>query len=576
MTPHQVALKKIAAAGRAASLTSYLAANHDKPLLRFTTAGSVDDGKSTLIGRLLHDAHSVHDDHMEALRKSGLNRSTGPLDFSLLTDGLKAEREQGITIDVAYRHFATPRRRFLIADTPGHEQYTRNMATGASTADAAIILVDARHGLTAQSRRHAYIAWLLGIRHLLIAVNKMDLVGFDRNVFEGVRMALDELAGKLPGARFHILPVSALEGDNVASRSLRTPWYGGPSLIELLETIDAPAWDTDAPLRFMVQYVIRPDLDFRGYAGRIDSGQIRAGDRVTVLPSGKQSRVKRIVTFEGDLEEAFAPMGVTLVLEDELDISRGDWICGQKDLPVVAPYFEATLVWMHERPLQPGACVLLQQGAARVPARIQEIVHRIDPETYEAKPAAQLDLNEIGLVRVETGRALVFDGYRENRQTGAFVLIDRIDNFTLAAGMVAEVMPSKPALQRRAADGAGSEFDSAPVTPAERLQRYGHRPAVVVSRSEELRKALERVLFDRGAAVAVLETLSGKAQLRELLSNGLIVVAPPSTSAELEGAECIEAVEVVSIKGSVRLALTQLERLGVLLSHKFALPGEGV
>jgi sulfate adenylyltransferase large subunit len=576
MTIHGVGPKESAAGGREASLASYLPAVHEKPLLRFTTAGSVDDGKSTLIGRLLHDAHSVHDDHMEALRRSGLNRSTGPVDFSLLTDGLKAEREQGITIDVAYRHFATPRRRFLIADTPGHEQYTRNMATGASTADAAVILVDVRHGLTAQSRRHAYIAWLLGIRHLLIAVNKMDLVGFDRVVFERVRMELDELAPKLPGVRFHVLPISALDGDNVTTRSARTPWYGGPSLIELLETIDAPAWDVGAPLRFMVQYVIRPDLDFRGYAGRIDSGQIRQGERVTVMPSCKRSRVKRIVTFEGDLKEAFAPMAATLVLEDELDISRGDWICGEKDLPLFSPQLEATLVWMYERPLEPGASMLLQQGATLVPAKVREIIHRIDPETYEAEPASQLALNEIGLVRVETARALVCDAYRENRQTGAFVLIDRIDNFTLGAGMLAHVLQTEPAARHHAADGAGGEFNSAPVTPAERLKRYGHRPAVVVSSSEPLRKALERVLFDRGAAVAVLEALPAKAQLRELLANGLILVAPLSTAGELEGADCIEAVEANSVKESVRLVLRKLERMGVLVSHRFVLRKEGI
>jgi sulfate adenylyltransferase large subunit len=576
MTMPGTGLKNSTAARCEASLASYLPAAHEKPLLRFTTAGSVDDGKSTLIGRLLHDAHSVYDDHMEALRRSGLNRSTGPLDFSLLTDGLKAEREQGITIDVAYRHFATPQRRFLIADTPGHEQYTRNMATGASTADAAVILVDARHGMTAQSRRHAYIAWLLGIRHLLIAVNKMDLVGFDRVVFERVRTALDELAGKLPGASFHVLPVSALEGDNVVRRSARMPWYRGPSLMELLETIDAPAWDVDAPMRFMVQYVIRPDLDFRGYAGRIDSGQIRAGEHVTVLPSGKRSRVKRIVTFEGDLEEAFAPMAVTLVLEDELDISRGDWICGEKDHPLVAPQFEATLVWMHERPLETGASVLLQQGATRVPARVREIIHRIDPETYEAEPASQLALNEIALVRVETARALVFDGYRNNRHTGAFVLIDRIDNFTLGAGMVTQVMLSEPALRRYTADGVDGEFDSAPVTPAERLQRYGHRPAVVVCRSEPLRRALERALFARGAVVAVLEALPAKAQLRELLTNGLILLAPFSPAQELEGAAWIEAVEAASLNESVQRVLRKLERVGLLVSRRFVLSGEGI
>jgi sulfate adenylyltransferase large subunit len=572
MRTHGIERATSVAADRQVSLASYLPAVQEKPLLRFTTAGSVDDGKSTLIGRLLHDAHSIHDDHMEALRRSGLNRSTGPLDFSLLTDGLKAEREQGITIDVAYRHFATRRRRFLIADTPGHEQYTRNMATGASTADAAVILVDARHGMTAQSRRHAYIAWLLGIRHLLIAVNKMDLVGFDRVVFKRVRTALDELARKLPGANFHIVPVSALEGDNVVGRSSRTPWYRGPSLMELLETIDAPAWDPAAPMRFMVQYVIRPDLDFRGYAGRIDSGQIRAGEYVTVLPSGKRSRVNQIVTFDGDLEEAFAPMAVTLVLEDELDISRGDWICGETEHPIVAPQFEATLVWMHERPLESGASVLLQQGATRVPAWIREIVHRIDPETYEAAPTSQLALNEIALVRVETARPLVFDAYRENRQTGAFILIDRIDNFTLGAGMVTKMTLGEPAVHG-ASDGEGY---LTPVSPAERLQRYGHRPAVVVSRSPLLRKALERALFGRGAAVAVLEALPAKSQLRELLTNGLILLAPFSTVAELEGADWIEAAEAASINESVRLTLRELERVGLLVSGKFALPGGGI
>lgn len=565
MSTHGIRPGSSAGAARQVSLAAYLAPAHEKPLLRFTTAGSVDDGKSTLIGRLLHDAGSVYNDHMEALRKSGLNRSTGPLDFSLLTDGLKAEREQGITIDVAYRHFATSRRRFLIADTPGHEQYTRNMATGASTADAAVILVDARHGMTSQSRRHAYIAWLLGIRHLLIAVNKMDLVGFDRTVFEQVRIALDEVARKLPGANLHVVPVSALEGDNVAKRSSRMPWYCGPSLMELLETIDAPSWDTTAPMRFMVQCVIRPDLDFRGYAGRIVSGRIRTGEHVTVLPSGVRSRVKRIVTFEGELEEAFAPMAVTLVLEDERDISRGDWICGDTDHPMVAPQVEATLVWMHERPLEPGAIVLLQQGATRIPAQVREIVHRIDPDTYEAEPAPQLTLNEIGLVRVETASTVAFDRYRENRQTGAFIIIDRIDNFTLGAGMVTQtVLPGQTLRHKMDAD-----FSSAPVTPAERSHRYGHRPAVVISRSQPLRRALERALFAGGAAVAVLETVPVKTQIRELLTNGLILVTPFSTAEELEGANWIEAVEAESILESLHLTLRELERAGVLVSREF-------
>jgi sulfate adenylyltransferase large subunit len=529
------------------------------PLLRFTTAGSVDDGKSTLIGRLLHDAHCVHDDQMEALLKSGVNRSTGPLDFSLLTDGLKAEREQGITIDVAYRHFATARRQFLIADTPGHEQYTRNMATGASTADAAVILVDVRHGLTAQSRRHAYIAWLLGIRHLLIAVNKMDLVAFGREAFERVRITCDELAAKLKGVCLHVVPVSALDGDNVASPSPRTPWYSGPSLLRLLETIHAPQRGDEAPLRFPVQYVVRPDLEFRGYAGRIDSGSIRVGERVIVLPSGKRTRVERIATFDGDLAEACTPMAVTLVLEDELDIGRGDWICGE-DLPLTTPQLEATVVWMHEQPLVPGARMLLQQGTVRVPARVLEIVHRTDPETFETQPVSQLGLNEIGLVRLETARVLVFDRYRENRQTGCFILIDEIRNLTLGGGMVERAVAEEPPRRE-----TNDEFHTAPVTPAERLGRFGHRPAVVASRSKALRKAIERALFVKGAAAILLESPAPPLLLRELLANGLILLmpyTPPGTPGDVDR---IEVPEAGSIGESVNAGLRDLELRGVLL-----------
>jgi sulfate adenylyltransferase large subunit len=502
----------------------------------------VDDGKSTLIGRLLHDAHSVNDDQMEALRNSRVNRSSGPLDLSLLTDGLKAEREQGITIDVAYRHFATPQRRFLVADTPGHAQYTRNMATGASTADATVILVDARHGLTAQSRRHAYIAWLLGIRHVLVAVNKMDLAGYDSEVFERIRAEWHALADKLAGTCFHILPVSALEGDNVFSRSARMPWYDGPSLVELLERIDAPAWDTAGPVRLAVQYVIRPDLDFRGYAGRIDSGRIQVGDPVTVLPSGKQTRVKRIVTFEGDLEEAFAPMAVTLVLGEELDISRGDWICGDERRPSVAHQLEANVVWMHERQLQPGATILVQQGATRVSARVGEIAHRVDPETYDKQPASELGLNEIGLVRLETVRALVFDPYRENRQTGSFVLIDPMDNSTLAAGMV----------ERAASAARGKRFE-----------RYGHGAALIVSPSEPLRNALQQALFAKGAVVASMDSLPSGEHVRQLLANGLILLGPADPESK-PFADWIEATEQASMSESVQRVLTELADRGVL------------
>jgi sulfate adenylyltransferase subunit 1 (EFTu-like GTPase family) len=339
-------------------------------------------------------------------------------------------------------------------------------------------------------------------------------------------------------------------------------------LLRLLETIDAPAWNTDAPLRFGVQYVIRPNLDFRGYAGRVDSGRIRAGERVTIMPSGKQSRVKRIVTFEGDLEEAFAPMAVTVVLEDELDISRGDWICGNERQPRVSAQLQATIVWMHEQPLQPGASVLLQQGAMRVPALIKQITHRINPETYEAEPASELALNEIGVVEAEANHPLVIDRYRDNRQTGSFILIDRIDNFTLAAGMVDRIHTPQPSLPRQPRASY-----SAPVTAAERLRRYGHRAAVVVARTETLRRALERALFARGAAVIVLKTLPDVPQLLDLLANGLLLLAPPQ--ARPDGVQWIEADERTVVNESINAVLHELERRGLLLSSSDTHDEEG-
>jgi sulfate adenylyltransferase large subunit len=559
-------IRQASTAPRLASVGDYLAPESEPPLLRVTTAGSVDDGKSTLIGRLLHDANSIPDDQLESLRNSRINRSSGPLDFSLLTDGLKAEREQGITIDVAYRHFASPRRRFLLADAPGHEQYTRNMATAASTADAAIVLLDARHGLTAQSRRHAYLAWAFGVRRLVVAVNKMDLVGFDPAVFDGIRAAWEELGKDLDGARFDVLPVSALLGDNVTTRSERTPWYGGPCLLEALEAIDAPAWDTDAPLRMAVQCVIRPDLGFRGYAGRIDSGCVRVGQRVQTLPSGRTTRVARIVTFDGDLEEAFAPMAVTLVLQDELDISRGDWICGEFDPPAVASHIEATVTWMHEHPLGVGERLLLQHGASRVPATVLEIVRRIDPVTFRAQPATQLTLNEVAVLRLETTRRLVFDPYCENRQTGAFILIDPVDNHTLAAGMIRSTAAS-------ASPRIGLEIA---VTPVERAMRYGHEPAVVVSSSARVLFGLQRALFEKGAIATLLRDRPGLELLRDLLANGLIVLMPPCRALEIDGVAWVECEGGGSPRDIVDAALRKLELRGVLLRRDFVSMGEGI
>jgi sulfate adenylyltransferase subunit 1 len=409
-------------------------------LLRFSTAGSVDDGKSTLIGRLLHDAGGAFEDQIEAVRKSKINRAgAGKVDFSLLTDGLKAEREQGITIDVAYRYFATPKRKFIIADTPGHEEYTRNMATGASNCDAAVVLVDARQGPTDQSRRHAKIARLLGIHHVIVAVNKMDLTGYSRESFQRIREAFE-------GA--HHIPVSALEGDNVVTKSDRMPWYDGPALLELLETLPVEA-QRAADFRFPVQLVIRPDAEFRGYAGQIASGRVRVGDTVTALPSGRAAKVARIVTFDGDLPEASAPQSVTLVLDREIDLSRGGMLTGG-DSPLTSRNVSAQLVALQPDGIRAGRDYLLKHTTQMTPARVL---------------TGSLAMNAIGAVDIETSRPIFFDPYAENRLTGAFVLIDRVTNNTVAAGMIeaaagkqSEAILKKVARALRRAADALEEF----------------------------------------------------------------------------------------------------------------------
>jgi len=461
-------------------------------LLRFTTAGSVDDGKSTLIGRLLYDSKGVYEDQLASVRKATRNQSTNGLDLSLLTDGLRAEREQGITIDVAYRYFATPTRKFIIADTPGHEQYTRNMATGASTANLAVILIDARYGVLPQSRRHAYIATLLGIPHLLVAVNKMDLVDFREEVFIAIREDFAAFAGQLQAREIQYIPISALLGDNVVERSVRTPWYSGPSLLEHLETVPIDRDLNFADFRFAVQYVIRPNLDFRGFAGQIASGVVRRGDAITVLPSGRTSRVKSIVTYDGELAEAFAPMSVTICLEDEIDISRGDMLVRTEDRPHAGRRFEATVVWMNQKPLEEHRAYLLKHTTQMVQARIREIRYRVDINTLGHERASHLKLNEIGVVSIEAQRPVFFDAYRKNRSTGSFILIDAITNETVAAGMIA-----RPDLQRH----------SGVVTGAERVARIGHRPYVIRLKEGNLETArlLERHLFDLGYLVHLIE-----------------------------------------------------------------------
>ncbi len=399
-------------------------------LLRICTAGSVDDGKSTLIGRLLHDSQAVYEDQIHSVKAASKNRTAGPIDFSLFTDGLRAEREQGITIDVAYRYFATARRKFILADTPGHEQYTRNMATGASTADLAILLVDARHGVRDQSRRHARIARLLGITHFVVAVNKMDLVDFDRGVFDEISTEFGHL---LAGASVHSIPMSALMGDNVIAPSDRTPWFDGSSLLEHLETVDVDMDVTRKPFRFPVQLVSRPTHEFRGYAGKIDSGIVHRGDTITILPSGRTSKVTRIITYEGEIESAFAPMSVTLVLEDEIDISRGDMLAAG---PLhVGQRFDADIVWMDERALDPKRVYLLKHTTRVVTADVDR----------------PLSLNEIGSAIVSTTRPLIFDRYQDNRATGSFILIDPATNFTAGAGMIIDARRDRGATNRAGA-----------------------------------------------------------------------------------------------------------------------------
>ena len=415
-------------------------------MLRFTTAGSVDDGKSTLIGRLLHDTKSVYEDQLAAVKNSRVNRASGGhVDFSLLTDGLKAEREQGITIDVAYRYFSTARRKFIIADTPGHEQYTRNMATGASTADVAIILIDANAyakagGPLPQSRRHTYIASLLGIPHVVAAVNKMDLVGYSQDAFNSIRRDFAAMCSRLGLHNVETIPVSALEGDNVVTPSASMTWYEGPTLLEYLETVPLTPPELHGPMRFPVQLVLRPDANFRGFAGQVARGTIRAGERVIALPSRRETTVRRIVTYDGDLPAASYPQSVTIELEDEIDLSRGEMLIAAADAASSAPEastrVRAMVVWMHEDPLALGRSYFAKHTTRTVRATPRAIRARVDINTFDESPASSLAMNEIAEVEFETNLPLFFDSYRESRTTGAIILIDALTNATVGAAMI--------------------------------------------------------------------------------------------------------------------------------------------
>ncbi len=494
-------------------INAYLDQHERKELLRFLTCGSVDDGKSTLIGRLLYDSKMIYEDQLAAIRRDSatVGNVDGDFDPALLTDGLKAEREQGITIDVAYRYFSTDKRKFIIADTPGHEQYTRNMATGASNCDLAIILVDARHGVLTQTKRHSFIVSLLGIKHVLVAINKMDLVDFGQERYDEIVREYQAFATKLDVPDLNFIPLSALKGDNVVEPSDKMPWYQGKTLMRFLETVYIGADRNMQDFRFPVQYVIRPNLDFRGFAGTVASGVIRAGDEVMVLPSKKTSTVKTITTFDGNLEEAFPPLSVTLTLEDEIDVSRGDMLVRPGNVPKTGSRFDATLVWMAEDALVPGREYLFKLGPKAVAGQVSTLRHQIDVNTLHRKEAPTLNLNEIGRCEIKLGSTIAFDGYKRNKGTGAFVVIDRISNSTVGAGMILD----------RSSNDQADHWDTEPthdlaseesrVQTAERTARFGQTPVTVLftglsgAGKTTTAYGVERKLFDAGRAAAVLD-----------------------------------------------------------------------
>lgn len=452
-------------------IDAYLKAHENKSLLRFITCGSVDDGKSTLIGRLLYESKMIFEDQLTALEQDSKKVGTQGenIDFALLVDGLAAEREQGITIDVAYRFFATEHRKFIVADTPGHEQYTRNMATGASTADLAVLLIDARQGVLTQTKRHAFIASQLGVRHIVLAVNKMDLVDYSENVFNEIVEDFKAFAAQLDIPNLHAIPVSALVGDNVVDGSRFMPWYEGPSLLGYLEGVDVEAEETSLPFRMPVQWVNRPDLDFRGYAGRIAGGIIRPGDDIRVLPSGKQSKIARIVTMDSDLDEAVSGQSVTLTLTDEIDISRGDVIATSETPPEISDQFDTTIIWLSKEPMLPGRSYRMKTSSRLVSATVNAPKHKTDVNTLQKLPAKTLQLNEIGNCTLAVDRPIAFDSYAENRQTGSFILIDRMTNNTVGMGMINFPL-------RRAANIHWQNLD---INKAANAEQKGQNPAVL-------------------------------------------------------------------------------------------------
>ena len=464
------------------NIKEFLDKDEQKDLLRFLTAGSVDDGKSTLIGRLLFDSKKIYEDQLDALERDSkrMGNAGEHIDYALLLDGLKAEREQGITIDVAYRYFSTNNRKFIIADTPGHEQYTRNMITGGSTANLAIILVDARTGVITQTRRHTYLVSLLGIKHVVLAVNKMDLIHFDEKRFNDIVAEYKNFVTPLGISDVTCIPLSALDGDNVVEKSDRTPWYRGQALLDYLETVPIDQDRNFSDFRYPVQYVLRPNLDFRGFSGKIASGIVRKGDEIIALPSGKKSRIKSIVTYDGELEYAFPPQCITITLEDEIDVSRGEMLVHPDNLPMLDRNFEAMLVWMDEEDMDTNKQFFIKQTTNVTRARIDKIKYKVNINTMEQSPSEKLVLNEIGKVVITTGKEIFFDPYEKNKHTGAFILIDPITNNTSAVGMIINRVDAKDmSIEESFATldlpqlGIGQEHYNAIIKICKELERQG-------------------------------------------------------------------------------------------------------
>ena len=488
-------------------IQEYLAQHENKELLRFLTCGSVDDGKSTLIGRLLHDAKMIYEDQLAEINADNqrVGNAGEHIDLALLVDGLQAEREQGITIDVAYRYFSTDKRKFIIADTPGHEQYTRNMATGASNCDLAIILIDARHGVQTQTKRHSFITSMLGIKHTIVAVNKMDLVNYSQERFEQIQSDYLAFTSELNQHTVKFIPVSALQGDNIVNTSSSMPWFQGQPLIRTLETIEVGQRSNQDAFRFPVQYVNRPNQNFRGYAGTLTSGSIHPGDQVTVLPSGKFSRVKSIIAYEGELQQAFAPMSVTLTLDDEIDISRGDIIVHSEQQPTTTSQFEVTLIWLSETPLVPGKHYEVKLASKTAIGKISRIHYQLDINTLNQSPAHQLSLNSIAHCEISVESPVVIDNYHQHKGTGSFIIIDRLTNNTVAAGMVDSTTPQ---VNRQTIS------DNLPtnslLTAHDKARQFGQQPVTIIvsGACEEVRNGilfrLEKQLVDMGHGVAVI------------------------------------------------------------------------